>query len=164
METGTAEGGSGLFLATLCEAKGTGEVISVDIEARPGRPHHDRLTYITGSSTHQAVIERLTRRASEAETVLVVLDSDHSYDHVLAELRAYAPLVTPGSYLVVEDTNINGHTRSTSISVPARWRPWRISSRRTTPSRSTSPERSCCSPSTHGAGSESFADAGSPSP
>jgi cephalosporin hydroxylase len=64
---------------------------------------------ITGSSADQAVIERLTRRASDAETVLVVLDSDHSYDHVLAELRAYAPLVTSGSYLVVEDTNINGH-------------------------------------------------------
>jgi cephalosporin hydroxylase len=109
IETGTADGGSGLFLATLCEAKGRGEVISIDIEVRPGRPHHDRLCYITGSSTDQAVIERLTRRASDAETVLVVLDSDHRYDHVLAELHAYAPLVTPGSYLVVEDTNINGH-------------------------------------------------------
>ena len=109
IETGTADGGSGLFLATLCEAKGRGEVISIDIEARPGRPHHDRLTYVTDSSTDPAVLERLTRRAGSAETVLVVLDSDHSHDHVLAELRAYAPLVTPGSYLVVEDTNINGH-------------------------------------------------------
>ena len=109
IETGTAEGGSGLYLATLCEAKGTGEVISIDIEAGPDRPHHDRLTYLTGSSTDPALIGRLTRRAGDAGTVLVVLDSDHSYDHVLAELRAYAPLVTPGSYLVVEDTNINGH-------------------------------------------------------
>jgi cephalosporin hydroxylase len=109
IETGTADGGSGLFLATLCEAKGRGEVISLDIEVRPGRPCHDRLKYLTGSSTDQAVIERLIRRASDAETVLVVLDSDHSYDHVLVELHAYAPMVTPGSYLVVEDTNINGH-------------------------------------------------------
>jgi cephalosporin hydroxylase len=109
VETGTADGGSGLFLATLCEARGRGEVVTIDIEVRPGRPGHDRLTYITASSTDPAVIERLAGRASDAETVLVVLDSDHSYDHVLAELRAYAPLVTPGSYLVVEDTNINGH-------------------------------------------------------
>jgi cephalosporin hydroxylase len=109
VETGTADGGSGLFLATLCEAKGKGQVISVDIEVRPGRPQHDRLSYLTGSSTGPAVIERVTRLASDAETVMVVLDSDHSHDHVLAELRAYAPLVTTGSYLVVEDTNINGH-------------------------------------------------------
>jgi Cephalosporin hydroxylase len=54
--------------------KGTGAVISIDIEVRPGRLHHDRLTYITGSSTDQAVIERLTRRASDADTVLVVLE------------------------------------------------------------------------------------------
>jgi cephalosporin hydroxylase len=109
VETGTAVGGSGLFLATLCEAKGRGEVVSIDIEARPGRPSHDRLTYITASSTDPAVVERLAHRASDAGAVLVVLDSDHSREHVLAELRAYAPLVTPGSYLVVEDTNINGH-------------------------------------------------------
>jgi cephalosporin hydroxylase len=109
VETGTADGGSGLFLATLCEAKGRGEVISVDIEARPGRPRHDRLAYVTGSSTDPAVVERLARRAEDAGTVLVLLDSDHSHDHVLAELRAYAPMVTLGSYLVVEDTNVNGH-------------------------------------------------------
>lgn len=109
LETGTADGGSGLFLATLCEAKGRGEVISIDVQARPGRPRHDRLAYVTGSSTDPAVVERLARRARDAETVLVVLDSDHSHDHVLAELRVYAPLVTPGSYLVVEDTNVNGH-------------------------------------------------------
>ena len=109
VETGTADGGSGLFLATLCEAKGRGEVISIDIEVRPNRPHHSRLTYITASSTDPAVVEQLTRRANDAETVLVVLDSDHSYDHVRLELRAYAPLVTPGSYLIVEDTNVNGH-------------------------------------------------------
>jgi cephalosporin hydroxylase len=64
------------------------------------------LSWIHGD---QAVIERLIRRASDAETVLVVLDSDHSYDHVPVELYAYAPMVTPGSYLVVEDTDINGH-------------------------------------------------------
>ncbi|HET6750418.1 MAG TPA: CmcI family methyltransferase [Actinomycetes bacterium] len=109
VETGTADGGSGLFLATLCEANGRGEVISVDVEAHPGRPRHDRLVYVTGSSTDPAVVEQLARRARDAETVLVLLDSDHSRDHVLAELRAYAPLVTPGSYLVVEDTNVNGH-------------------------------------------------------
>jgi cephalosporin hydroxylase len=109
VETGTADGGSGLFLATLCEAKGNGEVVSVDIEVRPERPSHRRLTYVTGSSTDPAIIERLAERASGARTVLVLLDSDHSHDHVLAELRAYARLVTPGSYLVVEDTNINGH-------------------------------------------------------
>ena len=87
----------------------TGEVVSVDIGHWPSRPAHPRLTYLTASSTDHDVVAQVAERAEGADTVLVVLDSDHSRDHVLAELRAYAPLVTPGSYLVVEDTNINGH-------------------------------------------------------
>jgi cephalosporin hydroxylase len=109
VETGSAYGGSGLYLAMLCEAKGKGEVVSIDIGEWPNRPRHQRLTYITDSSTDPALVEQLAERARGLGTVLVVLDSDHSYEHVLTELRAYSSLVTPGSYLVVEDTNINGH-------------------------------------------------------
>jgi len=109
VETGTAHGGSALYLATLCEAMGHGEVVSVDIGEWPDRPKHDRITYLTASSTDPAAVEQVAERARGAGTVLVVLDSDHSRAHVLEELRRYAPLVTPGSYLVVEDTNVNGH-------------------------------------------------------
>ena len=49
------------------------------------------------------------RERAAGKSVMVILDSDHTRDHVLAELRAYAPIVTPGQYLVVEDSNINGH-------------------------------------------------------
>jgi cephalosporin hydroxylase len=109
VETGTAHGGSALYLASLCETIGGGEWVSVDIGHWPDRPAHPRLTYLTASSTDPQVVAQVAERAAGAGRVLVVLDSDHSRDHVLAELRAYAPLVTPGSYLVVEDTNVNGH-------------------------------------------------------
>ncbi len=88
---------------------GHGRVITVDVVDVPGRPQHDRITYVTGSSVDPAILEQLRAAAADADSVMVVLDSDHSRDHVLAELRAYAPFVTPGSYLVVEDTNVNGH-------------------------------------------------------
>ena len=109
VETGTAHGGSALYLATLCDIIGRGEVVSIDIGEWPDRPAHPRLTYVVASSTDPQVVAQVAERARTAGTVLVVLDSDHSRDHVLAELRAYAPLVTGGSYLVVEDTNVNGH-------------------------------------------------------
>jgi cephalosporin hydroxylase len=109
VETGTAHGGSALYLATLCETLGRGEVVSIDIGHWPDRPSHQRLSYLTASSTDPEVVARVAERAEGAGCVLVVLDSDHSRDHVLGELRAYADLVTPGSYLVVEDTNVNGH-------------------------------------------------------
>jgi len=109
LETGTCAGGSALFLATMCEIVGRGQVVSVDIDPRPGRPVHPRVTYLTGSSTDEAILDQLRARARGRSPVMAILDSDHSREHVAAELSLYAPLVTVGSYLVVEDTNVNGH-------------------------------------------------------
>lgn len=108
IETGTASGGGALFLASLCDLLGRGEVITVDIEERR-RPSHPRLTYVSGSSTAPEVVARVKELVGDRAPVLVILDSDHSRTHVLEELQRYAPLVTSGSYLIVEDTNVNGH-------------------------------------------------------
>ena len=109
IETGTYQGGSALFLASICDLLDRGEVLTIDSEPRDDRPGHPRITYLTGSSTSEAVLRQVCRRAKGKSRVLVILDSGHAKDHVLAELHAYAPLVTPGSYVVVEDTNLNGH-------------------------------------------------------
>jgi cephalosporin hydroxylase len=109
IETGTYLGGSALFLASICDLLGQGKVLTIDVDRRDDRPRHPRITYLTGSSTSNAILRQVRRRARGASRVLVILDSGHAKDHVLAELQAYAPLVTPGSYLVVEDTNLNGH-------------------------------------------------------
>jgi cephalosporin hydroxylase len=109
IETGTYLGGTTLFLASICDLLGRGQILTIDTDRRRQRPRHRRLTYVTGSSTSRATLRRVRRRAKGKSSVLVILDSGHSKDHVLAELRAYGPLVTPGSYLVVEDTNLNGH-------------------------------------------------------
>jgi cephalosporin hydroxylase len=108
VETGTASGGGALFLASVCDLLGHGEIVTVDIEERR-RPSHPRVTYLSGSSTEREVVARVTRFVGDRAPVLVILDSDHSREHVFEELRTYAPLVTSGSYLVVEDTNVNGH-------------------------------------------------------
>lgn len=108
LETGTARGGSALFLASMFDLLGSGEVVSIDIVRRPEWPVHPRITYLTGSSTSAPILEQVRRRVAGAARVMVILDSDHKKDHVLDELREYAPLVTKGSYLIVEDTNING--------------------------------------------------------
>jgi cephalosporin hydroxylase len=109
IETGTAAGGSALFLAMMCDLIGTGEVITVDVNARPGRPVHDRIRYVHGSSLDPEIVAEITAAVGGRERVMVLLDSDHSRDHVLGELEVYAPLVTSGCYLIVEDTNVNGH-------------------------------------------------------
>jgi cephalosporin hydroxylase len=108
IETGTLHGGSALYLASCMDLVGRGRVVTVDVEERAGRPEHPRITYVAGSSVAPEVLERVRREAEGATTVMVVLDSDHSRDHVLAELHSYSPLVTPGSYLIVEDTNVDG--------------------------------------------------------
>jgi cephalosporin hydroxylase len=110
VETGTFRGGSALFIADLLETVGHGEIITIDIEDQPDRPSHPRLTYLTGSSVATEVVDSVRRRLpTNGSPVIVILDSEHSRDHVAAEIKAYAPLVTVGSYLVVEDTNVNGH-------------------------------------------------------
>jgi cephalosporin hydroxylase len=109
IETGTHLGGSALFLACMCDLVDNGEVLTIDVVDDPGRPRHRRVSYLHGSSTDPAVVEEATRRAGEAERVMVVLDSDHTAAHVFAELTLLAPLVTPGCYLVVEDTIVNGN-------------------------------------------------------
>lgn len=68
----------------------------------------ERVEFVKGSSTDPSIVAELRRRV-EGHRVLVILDSDHSKDHVLAELKAYAPMVSVGSYLIVQDTNVNGH-------------------------------------------------------
>jgi cephalosporin hydroxylase len=107
VETGTYRGGSALFLASMCDLLGSGEVVSIDIEpVRDDYPEHPRVTYLGGrSSTDPGVLAEVSARAAGRST-LVVLDSDHSQAHVEAELAAYAPLVPVGCYLVVEDSNI----------------------------------------------------------
>jgi cephalosporin hydroxylase len=109
IETGTASGGSALFFASLFDLLGSGRVVSIDIEERPERPTHERIIYLHGSSVSSEVVEQVQEQARGAQSVMVVLDSDHRREHVLEELRLYSPLVTPGAYLIVEDTNINGH-------------------------------------------------------
>jgi cephalosporin hydroxylase len=110
IETGVAHGGSLVFYASLLHALGGGRVIGVDVDVRePNRRalrcHElaDLIVLVDGSSTEARVVERVRSLLDPADRVLVVLDSDHSRDHVLAELEAYGPLVTAGSYLVVMD-------------------------------------------------------------
>jgi cephalosporin hydroxylase len=109
IETGTRWGGSALFMASMMDLLGHGHVVTIDIDVPGERPSHPRISYLLGSSTSPAVVTEIGARVGPSTTAMVVLDSDHAMEHVLAELRAYAPLVTRGSYLIVEDTNINGH-------------------------------------------------------
>ena len=110
VETGVAHGGSLIFYAGLCKAMGKGRIVGVDIEIRP----HNRaaieshelfplITLIEGSSIDASVVGAVRALCSPGDTVLVILDSNHSKEHVAAELEAYADMVTPGSYIVATD-------------------------------------------------------------
>lgn len=111
IETGIARGGSVLFMASLLELLGKGKVVGVDIDIRAHsrdsierHPMAKRVVLIEGSSTTPSTVAAVRAQISDGACVMVVLDSNHSRDHVLAELRSYGPLVTPGCYLVVADT------------------------------------------------------------
>ena len=110
IETGVAHGGSLVLSASILELIGKGKVIGVDIEIRPHnraaldahRLRH-RIELIEGSSVAAETLEHARASVGEAQTVVVFLDSNHSREHVLKEMELYAPLVTPGSYLVAHD-------------------------------------------------------------
>jgi cephalosporin hydroxylase len=108
IETGTARGGSAYFLACMCDLLGKGRIVTVDVRDVE-RPSHPRITYLHGSSVDPAILDQVRSTIEPGERVMVALDSDHSEEHVYAELQEYPQLVTKGNYLIVEDTNVNGH-------------------------------------------------------
>ena len=122
VECGVARGGSVLFLASILEMMGNGKVVGVDIDIRKhnrdsieSRPMSKRITLIEGGSVLPETVNKVRAEIPNGARVMVILDSDHSRDHVLAECRAYGPMVTPGCFLVVADT-IVAHLPENSIS------------------------------------------------
>jgi len=114
VETGTWRGGSALYWAHTLHGMGleNSRVLTVDIQnLTQGASQHflwkQYVQFFLGSSTDPAVVSRIAERVKGRRT-LVTLDSDHSMPHVLRELRMYSPLVSSGSYLIVEDTHYDG--------------------------------------------------------
>ncbi len=109
IELGTFLGGTTLFLAHQFDALGNGNVLSIDIAER-SCPDHSRITYLRGKTTDTHVLDAVRSIVNKVEGhVLVIHDADHRYAQVIEDLNCYASFVTPGSYLIVEDTNVNGH-------------------------------------------------------
>jgi len=110
VETGVAHGGSLVLSASILELIGKGKVIGVDIEIRShnrvaieSHPLKHRIELIEGSSIDSGILDAVKKAIGNAKSVLVFLDSNHTEAHVLKELELYAPLVTPGSYIVAHD-------------------------------------------------------------
>jgi cephalosporin hydroxylase len=108
IETGTYKGGSALYLAHLCDALSFGKIVSIDIDVHI-RPPHPRIEYVTGSSDDTQLAEKIFAQHPEAKKIMVILDSDHSEAHVARELEVFSKYVSINSYLIVEDSNLNGH-------------------------------------------------------
>ena len=110
IETGVAHGGSLIYYASLCKAIEKGRVLGIDIEIRPHNrkaiESHELFPYITlieGNSTDKLIVDKVKSLVKPGETVFVILDSNHTRQHVLNELDAYYDLVTVGSYIVATD-------------------------------------------------------------
>ena len=112
VETGTRHGGSALYFADVLSGNGAaGRVISIDID-RDSRmiESHPRIDFIIGDSSAESTVETVRRMLPQGRGPLfLILDSEHTREHVLRELHAFLPLLQSGDYLVVEDTCVNGH-------------------------------------------------------
>ena len=111
IETGVAHGGATIFYASMLELLGKGKVIGVDVEIRKynrlainSHPLSRRIELIEGSSIDPKIFEEVTLRSYSGSNVMVLLDSSHSYKHVLAEMELYSKLIQPGGYMVVMDS------------------------------------------------------------
>lgn len=115
IETGAFVGGSALYLAHVFDAMHgmnghEGQVLSIDIADQGGElPEHDRIEFLIGKSSTDSEVVEYARRNAEGRRTMVILDSEHSAPHVLEEIKNYAPLVSRGCYLIVEDTNPDGY-------------------------------------------------------
>lgn len=127
IETGIAHGGSLIYYASIMELLGKGEVLGVDIDIREhnrkaieAHPMYKRISMIQGSAIDPAIVAQVAERAKGKQTIMVSLDSNHTHEHVLEELRMYSPFVTTGSYCVVFDTIVED--------MPAKMydRPWDV--------------------------------------
>ena len=111
IETGIAHGGSLIYYASLLELIGNGEVLGIDIDIRAHNrkeieqhPMFRRIKMIEGSSIDESIVSQVQAFAKNKKKVVVCLDSNHTHEHVLAELRLYSPFVSLDSYIVVFDT------------------------------------------------------------
>ena len=104
IETGTLLGGSALFFAHMFDIMGSGKILSIDINLQPGLPQHPRIEYIQGSSIDEQVLAQVKAATSTASSVIALLDADHKAPYKLKEMEAYKDFVTPGSFMIAEDT------------------------------------------------------------
>ena len=108
IECGSSQGGTTLFLAGICELLHHGNVLSID-NVKFDRPAHQAIIYYFGDTLAPETLNEVVPFAKRHQKVMVILDDNHARDHVLAEMELYGALVTSGCYLIVEDTNVNGH-------------------------------------------------------
>ncbi len=111
IETGIAWGGSIILYASLLQLIGKGKIIGIDvalpqknIDKIMGYPFSDRIELIQGSSVDEQVVAQAARHIKAGQSVMVMLDSNHTHEHVLKELELYSPYVTKDSYIIVSDT------------------------------------------------------------
>lgn len=128
IETGIAHGGSLIYYASILALIGKGEVLGVDIDIRDhnrreieSHPMYNRIKMIQGSSIDPAIVAEVKAYAEGRETILVTLDSNHTHEHVLTELKMYSPFVSLNSYIVVFDTIVE---KLPQDCLPGHLRPW----------------------------------------
>lgn len=114
IECGAYQGGSTMFFADTLKLIGKGKIVSVDICEREERWYpqveaHERTVLIPGSSVAPEIVAKVKDIVADGSSFFLILDSLHTQAHVLKEMECYGPLLAKGNYMIVEDSNLNGH-------------------------------------------------------